>query len=87
MRKALIGQELRNLRWKSKAWQAYMDGKISYVIFKEECRLVANIVRSCCGESSLTEYKFDEAWQYMTVGHENYRKAYSEFLRVIMLDY
>jgi hypothetical protein len=87
MDRKLIGQELRSLRWKSKAWTPYMNDEIKYWLFKEETRLIVNIVRACCGEPRLTQEKFDEAWQFMTVGDESYRRAYSELIRIIMLDY
>lgn len=87
MRKALIGQELRSLRWKSKVWRAYMNDEIKYWLFKEETRLMVNIVRRACGEKGLTTEQFEHAWQFMIVGDENYKRAYSELLRIITLDY
>jgi len=87
MRKTLIGQEMHRLRWKSLVWEKYMKGKISYWMFKDESWKIAVRIRKAIGETYLSLEKFNEAWQYMIVGHENYRKAYSEFVRVIMLDY
>lgn len=87
MDKWLIGKKLQSIRWKSRVWKPYMKDLIPYWKFKDECWHVAVRVREECGESYLSLAKFDDAWQCMIVGQENYRTAYKEFLRVIMLDY
>jgi hypothetical protein len=76
------GRWLNRLRWKTD-WRRYQEGNLTYSEFRHITFLKLNACRAVAGNEPFTEKKFDEGWQYRTVGHVNYKVAYIEMLNLI----
>jgi len=77
-----MGRWLNRLRWKT-AWRNYQNDLISYGTFYWLSFDIVNRVRVERGNEPYSEKKFDEAWQYRVLCHENYKVAYDEMINVI----
>lgn len=79
----MTGKWTNRLRVKSKHKQ-YINDEISYGDYKTYIRTIVNQVRVAMGYEPFSEEKFDEAWQYRVMAHENWDVALSEIRNVIV---
>ena len=76
------GRWLNRLRFKT-TWKRYMDGSISYIVFKESVFILVNDIRKAVGNEPYSYEKFDNGWQYRIIGHEDYKVAYDEMINLL----
>lgn len=78
----LIGRWLNRLRFKT-TWKRYISNDISYIVFKESVFILVNDIRKAMGNDPFSFEKFDNGWQWLTVGSEDYKVAYDAMVNLI----
>lgn len=72
-----VGKWVNRLHFKTR-WRSYINGDMSYADYKEYCFITVNSIRNCMNFESFSKTKFDEAWQYRIMAHEDYNIAKRE---------
>lgn len=77
------GRWVNRLRIKS-TWVKFINGDISYGDYKDYLFAIINPIRKAMGDDIFSYEKFDEAWQYRNMAHENWEIALNEIKNTIV---
>ena len=80
-------KEIRNLiqRMRIKSiHRKFIEDEIGDWEYKDKIRFAVNGIRWKLGIDSLSKEKFDEAWQYRTMAHENWEIAKDHIINTVM---
>jgi hypothetical protein len=79
----IVNKWINRLRVKSRH-TAYMNDELSYSEYKWYVYITVNSIRKVLGYEPFSKSKFDEAWQYRCVAHENWEVARNEIVNIIL---
>lgn len=78
-----VSNVITRFRFK-KSHDLYRYNYILYSDYKNDVFLFVNNVRKDRGNEPFSKEKFDEAWQYRTMAHENWKIARNEIINTIL---